>query len=103
MRFREIITKTLIIVRKKFRENRIISYGIIAPGVSVYICDRDCNLNMETNLERRIAIKLGFNLEKSATETFKKLNEAYGESVMSRATVFRWHGRFSSGGFKIPK
>jgi len=36
-------------------------------------------------------------LEKSAAETFQMMIKAYGELVMSRATVFRWHSQFSSG------
>ncbi|KAL4112628.1 hypothetical protein QTP88_016377 [Uroleucon formosanum] len=52
---------------------------------------------MEKNLEQRIAIKCCVKLEKSATETFQMMIKAYGELVMSRATVFRWHSQFSSG------
>lgn len=63
----------------------------------MYVCDRGYNFNMEKNLEQRIAIKFCVKLEKSATETFQMMIKAYGELVMSRATVFRWHSQFSSG------
>jgi len=69
----------------------------------VYVYDRGYNLNREKNLEQRIATKFCFKLGKNAIEMFQMSNEAYGESVMSRVTVFWWHGQFSSGGFKNPK
>ncbi|GFU64763.1 uncharacterized protein TNCV_2128371 [Trichonephila clavipes] len=34
-------------------------------------------------------------LEHNATETFAKLQQAYGDSVISRAQVFRWFKAFS--------
>ncbi|GFW48223.1 hypothetical protein TNCV_2383071 [Trichonephila clavipes] len=33
----------------------------------------------------------------NATETFAKLQQAYGDSVLSRAHVFRWFKAFSEG------
>jgi hypothetical protein len=36
-------------------------------------------------------------LEKSATENFQLLTEAYGEDRMSRARVSEWQKRFSEG------
>ncbi|GFU97075.1 uncharacterized protein TNCV_3347211 [Trichonephila clavipes] len=41
--------------------------------------------------------RLGHN----ATETFAKLQQAYGDSVLSRAQVFRWFKAFSEGGESI--
>uniref|UniRef100_A0A2S2QJL3 Mos1 transposase HTH domain-containing protein n=1 Tax=Sipha flava TaxID=143950 RepID=A0A2S2QJL3_9HEMI len=63
----------------------------------MYVCDRGYNFNMENNLEQRIAIKCCVKLKKSATETLKMMIKAYGELVMSHATVFKWHSQFSSG------
>lgn len=63
----------------------------------MYVCDCGYNFNMEKNLEQRIAIKFCVKLEKSATETFQMMTKAYGELVMSRATVFRWYSQFSTG------
>ena len=57
-------------------------------------CHSDCMLSSrEDNLEGRYAIKLG----KNATETFDMIKTAYGETFMSRATVFRWHKKFQEG------
>lgn len=95
MKFWEVITITVAIVRRKFHAYRIVSDSIIA---FVYVCDRGyCNLNMENNLRRRrIAIKCCLEFGKSAAETFQMLNNAYGESVTS--SVFRSDmGRFPSG------
>jgi len=45
-----------------------------------------------TGLQARIK-EVGHN----ATETFQKLQQAYGEDVLSRAQVFRWFKAFSEG------
>ncbi|GFT83953.1 HTH_48 domain-containing protein [Trichonephila clavipes] len=47
--------------------------------------------------EQRCAIKFCFRLGHNATETFAKLQQAYLESVLSRAQVFRWFKAFSEG------
>lgn len=49
------------------------------------------------NFEQRCAIRFCFKLGHSATETFQKLQQAYGENVLSRAQVFRWFKAFSEG------
>ncbi|GFU55198.1 protein GVQW3 [Trichonephila clavipes] len=43
------------------------------------------------------AFKFCFRLGHNATETFAKLQQAYGDSVLSRAQVFRWFRAFSEG------
>ncbi|GFV97703.1 protein GVQW3 [Trichonephila clavipes] len=43
------------------------------------------------------AIKFCFRLGHNAMETFAKLQQAYGDSVLSRAQVFRWFKAFSEG------
>ncbi|GFW67452.1 protein GVQW3 [Trichonephila clavipes] len=47
--------------------------------------------------EQRCAIKFCFRLGHNVTETFAKLQQAYGNSVLSRAQVFRWIKAFSEG------
>lgn len=51
----------------------------------------------DNNFEQRCAIRFCFKLGHSATETFQKLQQAYGDSVLSRAQVFRWFKEFSEG------
>ncbi|XP_008179957.1 protein GVQW3-like [Acyrthosiphon pisum] len=51
----------------------------------------------DNNFEQRCAIRFCFKLGHSATETFQKLQQAYGESVLSRAQVFRWFKAFYEG------
>ncbi|GFV61140.1 protein GVQW3 [Trichonephila clavipes] len=51
----------------------------------------------DNNFEQRCAIKFCFKLGHNATETFAKLQQAYGDSVLSRAQVFRWFKAFSEG------
>ena len=51
----------------------------------------------EDTLEERYAIKFCFKLGKNATETYRMLQTAFGESCMNRATVFEWHKRFKEG------
>ncbi|GFX88528.1 uncharacterized protein TNCV_2659391 [Trichonephila clavipes] len=43
------------------------------------------------------AIKFCFRLGHNATETFAKIQQAYGDSVLSRVQVFRWFKAFSNG------
>lgn len=58
-----------------------------------------CGYDFETekNPEPPLAIKRCFKAGKNATEAFEMLRVAYGESVMSRASVFRWYSQVSSG------
>jgi len=43
---------------------------------------------MQENMEQRYAIKFCVKLNKSATETFASLTEAYGDATLSRTVVF---------------
>jgi len=49
---------------------------------------------MQENIEQRYAIKFCVKLNKSATETFASLTEAYGDATLSRTVVFKWHKAF---------
>ncbi|GFV25623.1 HTH_48 domain-containing protein [Trichonephila clavipes] len=51
----------------------------------------------DNNFEQRCAIKFCFRLGHKATETFAKPQQAYGDSVLSRAQVFRRFKVFSEG------
>jgi len=51
----------------------------------------------DDNFEQRCAIQFYFKLGYSATETFQKLQKAYGKSVLLRVQVFRWFKAFSEG------
>ena len=52
---------------------------------------------MQENNEQRYAIKFCVKLNKSATETFASLTEAYGDATLSRTMVFKWHKVFKEG------
>jgi uncharacterized cysteine cluster protein YcgN (CxxCxxCC family) len=52
---------------------------------------------MERNIKQRYAIKFCVKLKETATETFEKLKRAYGDEVLSKAQVFRWHKAFKEG------
>jgi len=52
---------------------------------------------MQKNTEQRYAIKFCVKLNKSATETFDSLTEAYGDATLSRTMVFKWHEAFKEG------
>jgi len=54
-------------------------------------------LEMQEDIEQRYAIKFCVKLNKSATETFASLTEAYGDATLSRTMVFRWHRAFKEG------
>ena len=52
---------------------------------------------MQENIEQWYAIKFCVKLNKSATETFASLTEAYGDATLSRTMVFKWHKAFKEG------
>jgi len=52
---------------------------------------------MKENIEQRYAIKFCVELNKSATEIFASLIEAYGDATLSRSMVFKWHKAFKEG------
>ena len=52
---------------------------------------------MQENIEQRYAIKFCVKLNKSATETFAYLTEAYGDATLSRTMFFKWHKAFKEG------
>ena len=59
-----------------------------------------CNLvtfAMQENIEQRYAIKFCVKLNKSATETFASLTEAYRDATLLRTMVFKWHTAFKEG------
>jgi len=41
--------------------------------------------------EQRICIKFYFNLEKTAAETHRMLQEAFGDNAMSQSKTFLWY------------
>jgi len=45
--------------------------------------------------EQSIFITFCFKMEKSATETYQLLQQAYGEDAMGRTQVFDWFSRFN--------
>jgi len=47
--------------------------------------------------EQRVAIKFCVKAGKSAVETIKLINKAYGSAAMSRAIVYRWYACFRDG------
>jgi len=47
--------------------------------------------------EQRICIKFCFKIGKTATETYKLLQQAYGEDAMGRTQMFDWFRRFKEG------
>jgi len=46
-------------------------------------------LAMQENIEQRYAIKFSVKLNKSATETFASLTEAYGDAAVSKTMAFK--------------
>ena len=52
---------------------------------------------MQENIEEWYTIKFCVKLNKSATETFSSLTEAYGDATLSRTMVFKWHKALKEG------
>ncbi|XP_054928127.1 protein GVQW3-like [Dermacentor andersoni] len=51
---------------------------------------------MDVHLEQRVNIKFCVKLDKTATQTYELLRDAYRNETLSRARVFEWHKRFVS-------
>ena len=72
----------------------LVSTGLVEPIVR-YCClcgvvfSNLVTFAMEENIEQRYAIKFCVKLNKSATETFASLTEAYGDATLSRTMVFK--------------
>jgi transposase len=47
--------------------------------------------------EKQVNMKFCFRLGKSATETHEMLVEVYGDTAVTRNTVYKWYERFRSG------
>ena len=77
----------------------LVSTGLVEPVVR-YCClcmvvfSNLVTFAMQENIEQRYAVKFCVKLNKSATETFASLTEAYGDATLSRTMVFKWHKAF---------
>ncbi|KAG5314524.1 SETMR methyltransferase, partial [Acromyrmex insinuator] len=49
------------------------------------------------NMEQRAVIKFNTKLDKSASETFRSMQQVYGSQCLGRTAVFEWHKRFLEG------
>ena len=47
--------------------------------------------------EQRVCVKFCFKLGKTATETWKMLQQAFGDECMSRTQCFEWYSHFKTG------
>ncbi|XP_011706123.1 PREDICTED: putative uncharacterized protein FLJ37770, partial [Wasmannia auropunctata] len=52
---------------------------------------------MDEKEKKRVAIKFCCKADFSAAKTFELIQKAYGESALSRISVFEWHKRFREG------
>jgi hypothetical protein len=52
---------------------------------------------MDQRKEQRVCIKFCANLEKSATETLKMIQQGFRDQSLSRDRMFQWHARFKTG------
>ena len=48
-------------------------------------------------MEQRAVIKFHVKIGKIASETFRMMQQAYGDACLSRSNVFIWHKRFVDG------
>ncbi|KAG5316050.1 SETMR methyltransferase, partial [Pseudoatta argentina] len=49
------------------------------------------------NMEQRAVIKFNAKLGKSASETFRSMQQVYGSQCLGRTAIFEWHKRFLEG------
>jgi len=50
-----------------------------------------------SQLERRANIKFCQKLDKFATETLQMIRQVYGDNVLGRSAVCKWHQHFADG------
>ncbi|KAG5316692.1 SETMR methyltransferase, partial [Acromyrmex insinuator] len=58
---------------------------------------QDFSRGRNFNMEQRAVIKFNAKLGKSASETFRSMQQVYGSQCLSRTAVFEWHKRFLQG------
>jgi len=80
----------------------LVSAGLVEPVVR-YCClcmvvfSNLITFAMQENIEQLYSIKICVKLNKSATETFASLTEAYVDATVLRTMVFKWHKSFKEG------
>jgi len=80
----------------------LVSAGLVEPLLR-YCClcmvmfSNLVTFAMQEDIEQQYAIKFCVELNKSATETFASLTEAYGDATLSRTMVYKWHKAFKEG------
>lgn len=84
------VDKHLMYLQHKFKLRSLTCWS-----VTIIFINRFFLVRSDNNFKQRCAIRFCFKLGHSATDTFQKLQQAYGESVLSRAEVFRWFKAFS--------
>jgi len=52
---------------------------------------------MEDFEEQHVCMKFCFKLGKTVTETWKMLQQAFGDDCMNRMQCFEWYSRFKTG------
>jgi hypothetical protein len=52
---------------------------------------------MDQRKEQRVCIKFCANLGKSDMKTFKIIQQAHGDEILSCTQAFKWHARFQTG------
>jgi hypothetical protein len=52
---------------------------------------------MDVLKEQRVCVKFCQKLGKTATETYEMLQQAFGETALSRSQTFEWYSRFKNG------
>jgi hypothetical protein len=52
---------------------------------------------MDVLKKQRVCIKFCQKFGKTATETYEMLQQAFGETALSRSKTFEWYSRFKNG------
>jgi hypothetical protein len=89
------IPASLLYLQPKFELASLNTSGSVV--VRVDACFVTITKMEKNNVERCYAIKLCVKLEDSATDTYEKIQKAFGNDSLSRAQVFRWHKDFVNG------
>ena len=80
----------------------LVSAGFVEPFLRycclcIVVFSNRVTFAMQENIEQWYAIKICVEINKSATDIFDSLTEAYGDAFLSRTMIFKWHKAFKEG------
>jgi hypothetical protein len=81
---------------RAYMESLVKLHSVLVEQITV--CHQLCpDMNMERMMEQTVSMKFCVELQELANGTLEMLKTVYGESIMNKSNVFKWHKRFREG------